>query len=139
MGALSLFVFPKSCYILNGMTNEELKKLDAELTEKESRLVKQLDEMATQNPAIKGDYDPKMPDYGNDDEENLNEATVLPDIVAMTDELERQLKDVRETRQKIKEGTYGSCSNCKSPIPSERLKALPTARFCISCAQNKLN
>ena len=119
------------------MTPDELKKLDIELAEKEKRLVMQLEEIASKNPVISGDYEPKMPNYGNDYEENVNEASALPEIVAMTGELEQQLKEVHETREKIKVGTYGICSNCGSPIAPERLKVLLTATLCINCAQHK--
>ncbi|MEK7124910.1 MAG: TraR/DksA family transcriptional regulator [Patescibacteria group bacterium] len=115
------------------MTPDELNKLDAELVVKEKALVAQLEEIASKNPVIPGDYEPKMPNYGRDDEENINEAAALPEIVAMTDALERQLKEVRETRNKIRMGTYGTCSNCGSPIAPKRLQALSTAILCIDC------
>jgi len=34
---------------------------------------------------------------------------------------------------KIKDGTYGICEECYSPIPKERLKALPFAALCVQC------
>lgn len=34
---------------------------------------------------------------------------------------------------KIKDGTYGVCEECYSPIPKERLKALPFAALCVQC------
>jgi RNA polymerase-binding transcription factor DksA len=34
---------------------------------------------------------------------------------------------------KIQDGTYGVCEECYSPIPKERLKALPFAALCVQC------
>lgn len=39
--------------------------------------------------------------------------------------------------KKIEEGTYGTCENCKGLIPKVRLKALPYARFCLKCQEEK--
>ena len=35
--------------------------------------------------------------------------------------------------RKIEEGSYGYCEACEEEIPIERLKAIPDARYCISC------
>lgn len=36
---------------------------------------------------------------------------------------------------KIKIGTYGKCDNCRKPIETERLLAMPAAQYCLSCSQ----
>ena len=36
--------------------------------------------------------------------------------------------------ERIEKGSYGQCENCNKPIARERLKALPYARHCVSCA-----
>src|SRR5512132_1091672 len=50
-----------------------------------------------------------------------------------------EISEIREIQQsgealKISEGTYGVCSQCGGDIDPKRLKALPTATRCISCA-----
>ncbi len=35
--------------------------------------------------------------------------------------------------RKIDEGTYGICEECEEEIPIGRLKAMPDARYCITC------
>lgn len=32
------------------------------------------------------------------------------------------------------DGTYGTCQGCRSPIPAERLAAVPWTAFCVGCA-----
>ena len=35
--------------------------------------------------------------------------------------------------RKIENGSYGICEECEEEIPIQRLKAVPDARYCISC------
>jgi RNA polymerase-binding protein DksA len=46
----------------------------------------------------------------------------------------QEIRQIRVALQRIAEGTYGICANCGEPIDPKRLKALPTATRCISCA-----
>lgn len=47
----------------------------------------------------------------------------------------RAVCDRAETALALAEaGGYGSCQQCGSPIPEERLAALPDATTCVSCA-----
>ncbi|MBX4211658.1 MAG: TraR/DksA C4-type zinc finger protein [Candidatus Yanofskybacteria bacterium] len=118
------------------MTKEELEKLDKELALEEESLTKQLEGVASENPAVPGDFEPTMPkntDY-EDDDDSLNASTELNTDIALEHELEKRLEQIKLARERIKNQAYGVCSNCKNPIPEERLKAMPTAAFCINCA-----
>lgn len=42
--------------------------------------------------------------------------------------------DIDAAVARLDDGTYGSCQACQHPIAVERLKAVPDARYCISCA-----
>ncbi len=44
-----------------------------------------------------------------------------------------KLKQVDEALDKIKDGSYGTCSTCEEPIPEARLDVLPFAKFCVEC------
>jgi len=46
----------------------------------------------------------------------------------------REIQQIGEALKRISEGTYGVCSQCGEDIDPKRLKALPTATRCISCA-----
>jgi RNA polymerase-binding transcription factor len=46
----------------------------------------------------------------------------------------REIQQIGEALKRISEGTYGVCSQCGGDIDPKRLKALPTATKCISCA-----
>jgi DnaK suppressor protein len=56
-------------------------------------------------------------------------AAILADIVSA----ERNIALVRQTLSDIEGGTYGRCDDCRTPIPFERLKIRPLARYCMTC------
>jgi RNA polymerase-binding transcription factor DksA len=116
------------------MTKEELKKLDEELAQEELNLINQLEMVANKNPLVQGDYEAKLPNYGDEEDENVQEIVEFEKNLALTKELEDKLNSIRKTRQKIKEGTYGKCENCGQDILYERLKAMPEATKCVTCA-----
>ena len=45
-----------------------------------------------------------------------------------------EIHQIQEALKRISEGTYGICAQCGEDIDPKRLKALPTATRCISCA-----
>jgi len=47
------------------------------------------------------------------------------------------LYELDDALKKIDEGTFGICEGCKSPITKIRLKAVPSARFCVKCQKSK--
>jgi len=116
------------------MTKNELQKLDETLAREEKNLIDQLNRIANKNPLIKGDFEVRVPNYGDEYDENAQETVDLDKNFALTRELESRLNSIRETRRRIKEGTYGKCENCGSDISPERLKAMPEAQKCITCA-----
>src|SRR5579871_662327 len=46
-----------------------------------------------------------------------------------------QLRLVDEALDRLTSGDYGVCLACEEPIPAKRLRALPWARYCISCQE----
>jgi RNA polymerase-binding transcription factor len=46
----------------------------------------------------------------------------------------QEIRQIRAALQRIAEGSYGVCTRCGEDIDPKRLRALPTATTCISCA-----
>jgi RNA polymerase-binding transcription factor DksA len=46
-------------------------------------------------------------------------------------------RQVSEALERIDNGTYGLCLQCRHPISAERLAALPWVAFCIACQERK--
>ncbi|MBU1031853.1 TraR/DksA family transcriptional regulator [Patescibacteria group bacterium] len=55
--------------------------------------------------------------------------------VILQDQLMKMKNTIRLTLSKIKIGTYGKCDGCGKWIEGERLQALPTAQYCLSCSR----
>src|ERR1700688_1988174 len=46
-----------------------------------------------------------------------------------------QLRNAREARRRIQEGSFGTCQQCDDDIHPRRLAAVPWATFCIRCQE----
>ena len=44
-----------------------------------------------------------------------------------------ELDAIDAARARLAAGTYGACEGCHRPIPLARLRAMPTARYCVTC------
>ncbi len=78
-------------------------------------------------------------DYGagedlGDNQEIANQAMEEYLAQHMLGNQEFTLSEVEAALDRIKQGTYGKCVECKTEIGVERMKALPYARRCIQCA-----
>ncbi len=49
----------------------------------------------------------------------------------------RELSQIEEALNRIREGQYGECESCDKPIPLARLQAVPYATSCIECARRQ--
>jgi DnaK suppressor protein len=49
----------------------------------------------------------------------------------------RTLKEVENALRRVSKGTYGICEMCSEEIPPNRLKAIPWARFCLTCEEQR--
>ena len=48
----------------------------------------------------------------------------------------RQLRLVEEALDRLDTGDYGICLGCDEPIAEKRLRALPWARYCVTCQES---
>jgi RNA polymerase-binding protein DksA len=48
---------------------------------------------------------------------------------------EEALAQIERALARIDKGTYGTCEECGTEIPKERLKAIPYTRHCVECAR----
>lgn len=65
----------------------------------------------------------------------LDRRQVLEHLVAESAGNERcELAEIDEALARIEDGTFGSCLRCGGAIGRHRLRALPEARYCVSCA-----
>ncbi len=75
-----------------------------------------------------------MPDADVGD--TIDQATQSLDkeiLFELSDNERKMLRDIDSALRKIEKGTYGLCEHCKSTISKKRIKALPSARYCMDC------
>lgn len=56
------------------------------------------------------------------------------EVDALAASLTENLHEVEGALAKLDAGTFGSCEDCGAVIAALRLEAMPSARFCITCA-----
>lgn len=112
---------------LPGKTLEFIKK---HLLRQQRELDKNLREIEEGDPA-------KSPDLAESSEPGTDSyiADTHTRILILKDSLIKMKNSIRLTLSKIKIGTYGKCDSCGNWIEEERLQALPTAQFCLSCSK----
>lgn len=54
---------------------------------------------------------------------------------AQREALNQVLLEISAARQRLDQGTFGSCTGCGQPIPVERLEIRPWSATCIACAR----
>lgn len=62
--------------------------------------------------------------------------TAEQDLTAATAELRsRMLREIESALKRVAGGTFGVCEGCGEEISPIRLKAIPWARYCLSCQE----
>jgi DnaK suppressor protein len=54
---------------------------------------------------------------------------------SLSDAERNSLKLVEEALDRVKEGTFGACTNCGNTIGEKRLQAIPWTAYCIDCQE----
>lgn len=57
--------------------------------------------------------------------------------LALRQKAEIEITEVDQALQRIKEGTFGSCTKCGRAISQERLEALPSTAVCLECKREE--
>lgn len=114
-------------------TPEFLDKIKKILSEEKIRLEKELAKFTDKNTHVSDDYDARFPSYGDKEDENANEVADYAANLTLEDSLEKTLRDVNQSLDRIKKGAYGICKYCKKEIGVKRLMARATSSACVEC------
>ena len=93
-----------------------------------------LESLASQSEDMKGLI--KTVDSGD-------EADVAADVIdrnlltALGTQDSKRLQQIDNALDRIRQGKYGKCVKCGNEIPQERLKVLPYALMCMTCASQE--
>jgi RNA polymerase-binding protein DksA len=113
------------------LTPAEIEKFKALLLAKRSEILDNVTHM--ENEALRkqrsdlSNMPIHMADAGSDTFE-------LENTLGLMDSERRLLQEIDDALERIENGTYGICEGGAEPIPKARLKAIPWARYCVTCA-----
>ncbi len=93
-----------------------------QLVDEREHLVAEIDELHVGDPAEA--HDENFADSGQ-------VAAEQGESMALAAKLREQLDDVARALDKLDAGTYGLCEACGESISSDRLEAMPAARYCM--------
>lgn len=117
-----------------GVNQDFIIKAQQKLEEKKKQLEQELSSFATKDPVIKGDWDTKYPRVpGGDLEDAAGEVEEYSTKLHIEFSLEKQLEEVHAALERVGQGQYGTCENCKKEISEERLTIVPESRHCAEC------
>jgi len=115
----------------NKLTSAEIKKFQAMLLAKLNDILGNVSSMELE--ALRRDRSDlsnmpiHMADLGTDSSE-------IDNIIGLMDSERKILVEINDALGRIEDGTYGICQGRGEPIPKQRLKAIPWARYCVACA-----
>lgn len=119
------------------MNKKDLQKFKERLEKTKEELEASLQTFASKDPNLKGDWDSRFPDFTRDPNVNLEEeAGEVEEYLSrlpVEHSYELRLQAITEALERIKNGAYGTCANCKGRILRKRLNAYPEAKFCLKC------
>lgn len=108
-----------------------LDKVRALLLEEKTKIENELNN----NPDSAGQF----PEYGDNMEDNAQEVTDYLSNKPVEMSLEKTLRDIKTSLQRLDDGRYGVCKYCDNPIQENRLLARPTSSSCVSCKKTLLD
>jgi len=106
------------------LTKAELAEIAAHLSEMKIDIAKNVED--------KKNLDLLEPEVGD----SIDQATQSLDkeiLFELSDNERKILRDIEAALRKMEKGTYGLCEHCKNVIEKKRIKALPSARYCMVC------
>jgi RNA polymerase-binding transcription factor DksA len=77
------------------------------------------------------------PTTGNHIADDATEVSEQAKWLALRRHLQGMLEETERAILRVEKGTYGRCGRCGKAISPERLRVVPSAAFCIECAQLK--
>ena len=110
--------------VKEALTKQELAEISALLNEMKTDIAK--------NVADKKNLDMLEPEVGD----SIDQATQSLDkeiLFELSDNERKMLRDIESALRKMEKNTYGLCEHCKDLIEKKRIKALPSARYCMAC------
>ena len=111
-----------------------LDELRVKLVNEKSNIEAELENIATKNPNVEGDWKAKYKNLGSSWDENSQEVSNYTTAISIEKTLEERLGRIVRALSNMEEGTYGLCKVDGKIIPLKRLLAKPEATTCLDHA-----
>ncbi|MBD3379340.1 MAG: hypothetical protein GF408_02640 [Candidatus Omnitrophica bacterium] len=119
---------------MTGNSGERSNMDEKTLKRLENKLKKIHDDLGRQMQILGKEIRQEMPQ----DSEDALSAREEADVLEQEDLIEEvEIREVEEALQRIGDGSYGRCLDCGEEIKIERLKALPYAKYCVKCKEER--
>lgn len=119
------------------MNKKIIEKIKKDLQDRKKQIEEDLAAFTKKDEHERDEHRAKFPDFGNKSDENVQEIGEYSTNLATEKVLEKTLRDINKTLDRIAMGTYGICKYCNKEIGEKRLLARPVSSACIEC-KNKL-
>ena len=74
---------------------------------------------------------------GSMDPVDLADASYSADYsLAWTEKINKRIREIDESLDRIRDGSYGVCELCGEDIPEGRLEVRPNAKYCAQCKED---
>lgn len=110
-----------------------LKEAEERLKKQKTELEGQLEKLGERSKRLRNGFEVNFPNFGDKEDEMADEVSAFGDRLSLGTNLEKSLEEVNLALDEIKQGVYGICKKCGKKIDERRLRALPTAKYCLTC------
>ena len=107
------------------------------LLEERGRVVAAIQNLHDDHPGSLVDESGEETAYDNHLADTATETYDRELDYSLEENSEHLLAEIDAAQKRIEDGTYGICTNCGKPIPTERLEARPWATTCIDCQRER--
>ncbi len=110
------------------MAELDLQAMRKRLEEERASLVSDIDSLQIENENQDTDYG-----ASNHPGDDATEVFLRERNLTLRENADDMLAQVNAALERLDKGTYGICQRCGQQINPERLEALPSAAYCITC------
>ena len=115
------------------MDKKIIAKIKKDLLARKRQIEEDLKSFTKKDTHEKDDHHANFPNYGDKNDENVQEIDGYSTNLATERVLASTLRDIENALARINKGIYGICKYCKKEVGEKRLLARPVANTCVSC------
>lgn len=117
---------------------KDIKKFEELLLKRERDIENTINSMKENGSAEQDKYSPtELSNYDNHPADMGTELFQVELNAGLRVHEEQLLREIHAAQDRIAEGVYGKCAVCGAEIDTERLEAIPYARLCMKCEQER--